>query len=342
MAKTQIRGNTQILAGTITNNEVAAAAGIASTKLAVWSANRDAGSNRLVSLADGVNPQDAVTLLQLQNQVQGLAPKGSVRVMADSNITLSGTQTIDGVALSVGDLVLCTGQTTGSANGAYVVASGAWTRTLNFDAPNDAVKGAYWLVDEGTNYAGTGWLLTNAAGYVIGTTALTFGITFGPGDMIPGAGLTRSGNTYNVGANADGSMTVNADDIQVHRDVAGAIGTSASGIIVLVGAATGLAIASNALGIKLDGASLSLSSNGLKVTTPTPNFADREVPSGAINGVNVTFTLAHTPVAGSEMVYINGQLDQSGAGNDYTISGSTITYLTAPITGDVLLASYRW
>lgn len=71
------------------------------------------------------------------------------------------------------------------------------------------------------------------------------------------------------------------------------------------------------------------------------NFVTRETPSGSINGSNVTFTLANTPVAGSEEIYLNGLLQEPGAGNDYTISGSTITYLTAPLTGDKLRASYR-
>lgn len=71
------------------------------------------------------------------------------------------------------------------------------------------------------------------------------------------------------------------------------------------------------------------------------NFVDKEIPSGTINGSNVTFTLANTPVAGSEHVYLNGILQEAGAGNDYTISGATITYLTAPLTGEKLRVSYR-
>lgn len=71
------------------------------------------------------------------------------------------------------------------------------------------------------------------------------------------------------------------------------------------------------------------------------NFVDKETPAGTINGSNVTFTLANTPVAGSEHVYLNGVLQDVGAGNDYTISGGTITYLAAPLTGEKLRVSYR-
>jgi hypothetical protein len=72
------------------------------------------------------------------------------------------------------------------------------------------------------------------------------------------------------------------------------------------------------------------------------NFADKETPSGSINGSNVTFTLANTPVSGSEHLYLNGQLLESGAGNDYTISSATITMASAPGSGERLKASYRF
>lgn len=79
----------------------------------------------------------------------------------------------------------------------------------------------------------------------------------------------------------------------------------------------------------------------LDAKADTADFVVREVPSGSINGSNTAFTLAFTPQAGSEHVFLNGILQESGAGNDYTISGSTITYLSAPQTGDKLHVSYR-
>lgn len=71
------------------------------------------------------------------------------------------------------------------------------------------------------------------------------------------------------------------------------------------------------------------------------NFVDKEIPSGSINGSNTAFTLANIPILGSEHVYLNGMLQESGAGNDYTISGASITMLSAPLTGEKLRISYR-
>jgi hypothetical protein len=72
----------------------------------------------------------------------------------------------------------------------------------------------------------------------------------------------------------------------------------------------------------------------------TANVVKREIPSGTKNGSNTTFTLASTPVSGSEEVYVNGNLQNAGAGNDYTISTSTITFAVAPVSTDTILVSY--
>ena len=63
-------------------------------------------------------------------------------------------------------------------------------------------------------------------------------------------------------------------------------------------------------------------------------------PTGAVNGVNVTFTLpaAPSPVA-SLKLYNNGQLMKAG-GEDFTLAGVTITFVNAPLTGSILLASF--
>lgn len=72
------------------------------------------------------------------------------------------------------------------------------------------------------------------------------------------------------------------------------------------------------------------------------NFADSETLGGAINGSNVTFTLANTPnPALSLELFLNGQLLTSG-GVDYTLVGSTITLNTAPPSGSTIRAWYRY
>lgn len=75
---------------------------------------------------------------------------------------------------------------------------------------------------------------------------------------------------------------------------------------------------------------------------PLANFIGGETPSGTVNGSNPTFILANAPAAGTVHVYVDGLRMHAGAGNDYTISGGTLTFLTGaiPETGDVILVDY--
>ncbi len=72
------------------------------------------------------------------------------------------------------------------------------------------------------------------------------------------------------------------------------------------------------------------------------NFADEETPSGTINGSNPTFTLANSPSpTGSLQLVLNGSTQKSG-GEDFTLSGDTITFVIVPPSGSTLLSWYRF
>lgn len=66
----------------------------------------------------------------------------------------------------------------------------------------------------------------------------------------------------------------------------------------------------------------------------------RETPAGSVNGVNTLFTLAFDPVPGTEEVFINGQLQDAGAGADYTINGKEITLALVLEGTDKIRVSY--
>ena len=63
-----------------------------------------------------------------------------------------------------------------------------------------------------------------------------------------------------------------------------------------------------------------------------------EAPAGAINGVNNAFTLNYLPYSDTVKLYQNGI--RLTAGMDFTLSGQSLTLLTAPTAGDSLLADY--
>lgn len=67
----------------------------------------------------------------------------------------------------------------------------------------------------------------------------------------------------------------------------------------------------------------------------------QEQVSGTVNGSNVTFTVSQTPIsADSFQLYQDGVLLR--VTTHYTRSGTTITMVTAPETGQELDAIYRY
>lgn len=65
-----------------------------------------------------------------------------------------------------------------------------------------------------------------------------------------------------------------------------------------------------------------------------------EVPTGDIDTLNTTYTVANTPVTGTVAVYLNGLRQKEGVSDDYTISGTTITFDKAPRTNSILQVDY--
>jgi len=65
----------------------------------------------------------------------------------------------------------------------------------------------------------------------------------------------------------------------------------------------------------------------------------QETPSGTVNGSNVTFTLSATPaVAATLTCHEDGLLITLTT--DYTRSGATLTMVTAPATGQIIVCQY--
>ena len=136
----------------------------------------------------------AATKSYVDNVSAGLNFHQPVRVATTANITLSGTQTIDGVAVIAGDRVLVKDQTTQTQNGIYVVASGSWTRATDADnTPDGELKGGdFTLVLEGTVNSGYGYVCSNTSAITIGTTNVTYAAFNAAKAVTAGSGLTES------------------------------------------------------------------------------------------------------------------------------------------------------
>ena len=165
--------------------------------------------------ADPTSALQVATKQYVDAVIQGIDHKQSVKAASTGNLTLSGTQTVDGIALVAGDRVLVKDQATTSQNGIYVVAAGAWTRALDMDSWSE-VPGAYTFVEQGTTNADLAYLCTSDQGGTLDTTAITWVLYSSATSIAAGTGLTRTGNTIfisNTGVTAGSgynNFTVNA------------------------------------------------------------------------------------------------------------------------------------
>lgn len=212
----------------------------------------DVNDARITSLGTPTQASDAATKSYVDSVASGLEVKESVRATTVTSITLSGVQTIDDVALSVGDRVLVKNQSNAVQNGIYVVSNTGWTRAVDFNGvgQSGAVSGgAFAFVEEGTTYGDTGWVLTNDGLVSIGSDSLTFTQFSGAGSISPGAGLSKTGDRLDVLVASDGGLEISADSLQLKSSVAGDGLTYTSGVINVVGTSDRISVSSNAVDI---------------------------------------------------------------------------------------------
>lgn len=271
---------------------------------------------KLTGVTDPTAAQDVATKNYVDNIAAGMDWKASVRATTTVNGALAtayaSTQIIDGVTLATGDRILIKDQTVGSENGIYVVqATGAPVRATDADTNTEVSPGLATFVEEGTVAGDRGYVLTNNGAITLGTTALVF--------------------TPFTGAGSSGTVT--SVSVATANGFAGTVATPTSTPVITISTGvTGL--------LKGNGTSVVAAVAGTDYQT-LANVVIRETPGGLVNGANASFTLAFTPTAGTEEVFLNGILQEPGAGNDYTIAGAAITYLAAPLTNDRIRVNYR-
>ena len=133
----------------VTFAQVQAALGVATSAIGV-------NGQRIVDLGTPVNATDAATKQYVDAFSAGLSLKASVIALSSTPIALTGAQTIDGVSIVAGNRVLVAGQggttnTPAVANGIYVAAVGAWTRSADMPA-GSAASAVYAFVSQGTSF----------------------------------------------------------------------------------------------------------------------------------------------------------------------------------------------
>lgn len=361
MSQTLLRG-TQIMPGSIPASALASSLNLPSSQLAdganflkkdgsvQMTGSFDAGSHTIINVANPVNPTDGANKSYVDALVNGFKVRFA-KVVAVAQTALTALQTIDGYTVSAGDIILLTAQTDATQNGFWTAGTGSWTRPAFWAAASTITEGNYAIIDnEGTTYKNTKWFITTSGNIVVDTTAVSFtqdssGTSYSNGQGVNITGTTISAKIGN-GLSFDGSQNI-------------ALNPVATGLLTANGSGVGITPAPAIANIIVSNGSLNpawvqpsgdvaVSTSGVLTVNNTAgtgflkygNYVPNETPSGLVNGSNVTFTLANSPQVGSLQLYWNGQIQEPGTGNDYTIAGATITMLFTPLSGDKLRAYY--
>jgi hypothetical protein len=226
---------------------------------------------------------DATTKGYVDSVVQGLNLKPACLVCATQNITLSGTQTVDGIALVAGNRVLVTAQTNAVQNGIWVVASGNWTRPLDYQTGASAAA-SYTFVEEGSVNADNGFVCTTDPGADTVDTSQTVWSQFsGAGQIIPGSGLVKGGNTLNVALAVPSGLQFTSGKLDTYLNGSGGLTKDLNGLRALI------------VNAGQAGATLSSTSNGLSVLGLPSLFT----VNGVATSANVTAANLGTLTAGN-------------------------------------------
>jgi len=274
------------------------------------------------------NTQALATRGYVDSVAAGLDPKDSCKVATTANITLSGTQTIDGISCSAGDRILVKAQSSSAANGIYICDAGSWSRSTDM-AVGSAAAGASMFIEQGTVNGEMGFVCTSNKGSdVVGTNDLSFSQYTGASNITAGAALSKTGDQLDVEVD-DSTIEISSDALRLKdagiTNAKIADGTISNGKLVnstisgvqlgsslqgLTASATGgLSLSATSYNgsaavsasINLDGSSLATGANGLKVGTggistlmiaddavTAAKLADASVVTAALAGTSVT------------------------------------------------------
>ena len=356
------------MAGTITNAQLAGS--IAFSKLAdsanicrldqaetigaVWSY----GSNLPTASANPTSDSQLCRKAYVDSVAQGLDLKGSCKVATTGAITLSGTQSIDGISVVADDRVLVKNNS-GADNGIYLCKAGSWVRSDDMAAGSDGA-GAFTFIEQGTANGDAGFVCTSDSGAaVVGTNPLAFTQFSKSADISAGLGLVKNGNDFDV--NVGDGIAIASDAVKVDLATNPGLQFTSNKLDLKLQSNLGLMKDANGVKVDFDNSTIGIISNSLAVKDNAVSFAKLAIQpytdgfSG--DGTATTFDLNNrldsaqlSDFLNSVRVFRNGLRMQNVSGSTpstidhYTVtdtgSATRITFGTAPLNSDVIIVDY--
>lgn len=186
------------------------------------------GSSTATTQSPNDNSTKLATTAYVDTAVLGQNFKEAARVATTANLvgvyvsgvftyTATGTDTIDGTTLVLGDRVLVKNQTTTFQNGIYTVTTagaigvaGILTRSTDANTSAEFKTGDSIFITSGTALSSTSWAYTGVDSPTLGTDAITYAQVAGQGSFTGGNGITITGTSIAI----DTSVTVDKTTAQ--------------------------------------------------------------------------------------------------------------------------------
>jgi hypothetical protein len=265
-----------------------------------------------------------------------LAFKAPCRLATTANLSsLSGFQTLDGVLPTVSEHVdlrriLVKDQTAAEDNGIYIMDTGAWERTKDFDGLNDLRQGTRVYVFGGSTQSGT---------YVVTSSVDPASFDFGEDDITFAEVGTFDQETSSLGISSGGKISFNSDDVTItHSSSALAFagagagysfaeGVTASSALTVSGAFTASSAAAFNGAVT---ASSAVTMSGAVSMTSAVAMSGAVTMSSAVSVTGSIITaLASTAITASGLITgsvgISAASSFTSSGNINAVSGTTIT-----------------
>jgi len=269
----------------------------------------------------------------------GISWKEPARAATTTNITLSGAQTIDTVAVVAGDIVLVKNQTNTAQNGIYQVQTGAWTYAIGSTTWAQYIGAVIYIVAGGQ--ATAAFYTTAQPGGTLGVTAMNwYNLSFSS-SYTAGTGLTLTGTQFSITntgvtaasvgsasktltatVNAQGQLTALADTniaIAGSQITSGTIGsaylTGSYTGITGVGTLTAGTWTASTIGVAYGGTGATTLTGYVKGSGTAAFTASALIPTTDLSGTITNAQLANSSIT------ING--------NSVSLGGSTTVTATA-------------